>query len=386
MKSGNQGYATIICTWALLSASVCSGADVAATAPVDPFAPLRAWFYNGEPLPEAGSEAARRMREHYGENFKDPAVMYWAAVAQSRGLVNTSRSPKDLTEESARRGHQGAMARLGAAHLTGETVPHDVGKGLELLNRALAAGEPHAALELGRAYMSGLGGVEVDLDRAEAFFRQALKMGYVRAHRGLSQVLAKRGHVGEALIELRAGALAGDEDAMTAYAVALQKGELGAQRDPKQAVEWMQKAAKRGVASAQRDVAKAIIMRYAGIPANQQNDDFGREMLHKAAAAKDPEAMRILARIYQTTELGAQFSPEKALELLQAAAGMNDAAACHDLAIMYVEGFVAPRDLERARDLMRRAESLGFEPARVYLLRLNRTLPTTREALMPSDG
>jgi TPR repeat protein len=219
--------------------------------------------------------------------------------------------------------------------------------------------------------------VEPDLAKAEEYARAALVAGFVRAHRVLSEVLADRRRNEEALAELKAGAEAGDEDAMTAYAAALQKGRFGPP-DPRQAVEWMQKAAKRGVPSAQRDIAKAIMMNYAGLPTNANNDDFGREMLERAAAANDPEALRLLARVRLTGELRAPFEPDKAIESLNQAIKLNDAASHYDLAIYYVEGLIVPRDLDRARTLMRRAEALGFKPASIYLRRLDRPEPEPR--------
>src|SRR5688572_6831416 len=198
------GWFAVSCClmWCAVAAEATVPTTVPTTRPDEPFGPLKAWYYRGNPLPERGAEAVTRMREHYRENASDPDVVYWAAVAQSRGLMDTGRSLLDLTLYAAGREHPAAMRHLGAAYLRGDGVPARPKEGLELLTKAFDAGEAGAALELSRAYRSGAGNLVRDLDKAETYARNARAAGFVRAHRVLSQVLEDRGDNDAALAEL----------------------------------------------------------------------------------------------------------------------------------------------------------------------------------------
>jgi hypothetical protein len=112
-------------------------------------------------------------------------------------------------------------------------------------------------------------------------------------------------------------------------------------------------------------------MGIGGLAPTENNKAVGRDMLQRAAAAKDPEAMRLLGRVYLTGELNMDYRPDCAVELLQASAAMNDPVALHDLGMLHVEGLVVPRDLEKARQLMHKSADLGFDDARKYLRRLD---------------
>src|SRR5688572_2088917 len=180
MKFGSIAVSCCL-MWCSVAAEAAVPTTVPSTRPDDAFGPLKAWFYHGAPLPERESDAVTRMREQYRSHASDPDVVYWAAVAQSRGLMDTSRSLlEDLTLYASGRGHPAATRHLGAAYLRGDGVAARHKEGLELLTKAFDAGEAGADVELSRAYRTGVGDLARDLDKAETYARTARAAGFVR--------------------------------------------------------------------------------------------------------------------------------------------------------------------------------------------------------------
>jgi TPR repeat protein len=65
------------------------------------------------------------------------------------------------------------------------------------------------------------------------------------------------------------------------------------------------------------------------------------------------------------------FEPEEALRLLRHAVDLNDRDAYFELGMLYTEGLVVPRDLNKAAALIRQSATMGSDDAKHYLNRLN---------------
>jgi TPR repeat protein len=327
------------------------------------------------------------MVAHYDAHRTDPEVMWWTAVAQQHGFLKVDRSTIDLIRAAADTGHRGALSGLGTAYLVGESVPIDRKRGVKLLEEALAKGESAAAYELGRAYLMGAAGLTVDVNLAEKYLKQSLEMGNIRAHFLLATVHEKRGDKKASFEELRKSADAGDEAGMETLGSVYQLGKLNVPPDPKQAIQWTQRAAERGRKSAQRELAKMIINGYGGIDRTAKNEAVALRCLKGASDAGDIEAMRLLARTYISGELGVEIQPDKGVELLRKAEEMRDpmaAAAAFELGVLYIEGLALPRDLEAARAQMAKASLMGSRAADSYLRRLDAATAASQPSTRPS--
>jgi TPR repeat protein len=359
-------------------------ASPATNSSTDPFEAMRRWWFEGQPLPKAGSAAAVQMTQYYATHPDDPDVLYWTAIAQVKGIVSTNRSTRDLIRDAADRHQPEAMARLGLVYLQGDQTTPDPARGLGLIREAYAKGSSDGAIQLGRAYLHATG-VEKDLTQAEQYLTEAVAKGNIRSHAVLADLYRAHGETSKQLDEIRAGATAGDENAMLMLAESYRDGTLGLDRDPKSALKWMANAAQLGQTAAQREVAKMIFAGYAGLAHDDQNRANVRKLLVAAADARDPEAMRMLARLYLTADMGVPYDPERVLSLLRQAADTGDPAALYELGVTSVEGLIVPRDLRRAEELMNKSAAKGYEPAKQYLHRLTPAAATQPAVPVPDS-
>jgi TPR repeat protein len=347
----------------------------------DPFASVRHAFYSGAMHIQASPDELQQMQGYYQAHKSDPQAQYWAAILASEGLLHLDKTPLELLQSASAKGNTLATATLGYAYLTGKDLPADRDRGLDLLKSALDKGESEAAIQLGRAYLHGTGGVPIDGNQAEKYLRQALKLGDNRAHFNLAEWYDHFQHDRHgALRELIAGAEGGDTNATGQLIKVYRNGTLGVKADPAEALKWMQAGARAGRADIQRELAEAVISHYGGTPLDDRNRSVARHALESAVAGKDGQAMRMLADAYLNATLDYPYDPAQALKLLQEGAQLNDPDCNFALGIQCVEGLIVPRDLVRARELIRRAADRGYAPAQQYLHRLNAAMERTSES------
>jgi TPR repeat protein len=352
--------------------------SAATTGQADAFDELRrAWYAGGQhgmPKPEA----IARMRAHYDAHPNDPEGLWWMAILQKQSLVQTDKTTAELFATAALGGQPIAIARLGRSLLTGEGVKADPEKGLRILNELLAKGETEAAFELGRAYLDGAGTIAPDPAKAEQYLRQAAETGDARGRYLLGQWYARiRRDFPSAFKEFEQAARDGNTDAMANLVEGYRDGKGGIAMNPKLALFWMEKGARAGKVSLQRDLAKALISKYGNVALTAQNRQAARLLLELAVKSNDTEAMRILAEQYLTAELGYDYDPTKAIDLLQRASDMKDMEAMLELGKLHIEGIVLPRDVTKGMQLVRAAADGGCEPAKRYYVRLALPKPTT---------
>ena len=348
------------------------------TGEADAFDELRrAWYAGGQhgmPKPDA----VQRMRANYDAHPKDPEAQWWMAILQKQGLVQTDKTTAELFATAALGGQQIAIARLGRSLLTGEGVKADPEKGLRILNEVLAKGESEAAFELGRAYLEGAGTIAPDSTKAEQYLRKAVEMGDARGRYLLGQWYARIKHdFPSAFKEFELAAQGGNTDAMVNLVEGYRDGKGGMTMNPKLALFWMEKGARAGKVSLQRDLAKALINQYGHVALTAQNRAGARLLLELAVKSNDSEAMRLLAEQYLTAELGYDYDPAKAIELLQRASDAGDLQGTFELGKLHVEGIVLTRDVAKGTQLVRLAADGGCEPAKRYYVRLASPKPAT---------
>jgi TPR repeat protein len=321
-------------------------------------------------VPDRGSEPVLRLTRYLNEHRHDAEALWWASLLQNAGILKTSRKTTELMRAAADGGHPAAMARLGAALVAGDGVAADPEGGLRLLREAQAKGEPDAALEMGAVTLKGLGGVSKDREKAKEFFKEALRLGTIRAHFHLAALFIETDDQQSAFDHLMTGATAGDSRCMESLAEVFRDGLLGRDVEPRRAVEWMKRAAEHGRPAMQRELAKVLTNGYAGV---KPNEATARKLIELGAEAKDPEAMLMLARGYVAGKYGFARDGAKAGKLLGALVEMNYAPGIYTLARLHLEGVVVPQGMtkaqadERANVLMQRAAALGYPPAVEYL-------------------
>jgi hypothetical protein len=107
-----------------------------------------------------------------------------APLLMSRTGGGTTWSDLEELQKAAAGGTPEALAALGEMIVTGDQVPKDVPKGVEMLDRAAKAGQANAAFRLGKLYEDG-DGVPRDANKALGYYLQAAKAGVATAQYNL---------------------------------------------------------------------------------------------------------------------------------------------------------------------------------------------------------
>ena len=190
-----------------------------------------------------GAEAVSACRDAMKLYPDEPRFRFQLA----RGLQRTGaqREALDLFEKLAAAGYAAANLPLVRAHEEGNTVPKDLVKAKQYVERAVAGGNTNALLELARYHRDGLG-VPKDLPKAISYIRKAVELGSASAMNDLGwhyrDGLGVQRDDQEALVLFRKAADLGHLWAMRNIGNLYERGQ-GVAKDCKKAREWYAKAA-----------------------------------------------------------------------------------------------------------------------------------------------
>lgn len=307
-------------------------------------------------------EAARRWFEH-AMQAGDPD----AKPALSSMLYQEGSRTQQLAqlEEAARLGHAGAMSQLGQAYLRGEGIPPNPVKGRVYLERAVEAGNLHAAQTLGSALLHGEYGLQRDPSQGRRLLERAVAAGDPNAERDLGKALIESGFAADAgrgLELLTTAARKGDTYAMEVLGRSYLEGGKGIRPDAENAEIWLSQAAERGDVSAMTALGTAYLDKI--VPGDP---DVGITYLQRAAAGGDDTARARLGRAYLLGGDGVAQQPAKGVELLQAAADNGHAGAMAALGRAYLDGSLGERRIDEGARLLFEAARAGHPSARYVL-------------------
>ncbi len=223
-----------------------------------------------------------------------------------------------------------AMRRLGTMRVEISGPERDVPGGIALIRRAAALGEPSAYFWLG--FYSYQGRV-VPLDYAEAYrnFRIAWAGDVTRAALYIGRLYANGNYL---------------------------------KRDISEARAWYELAARRDDRESQFALGYSLI--YNGNGANAKELASGIEWMQRAATAKYPAAIGVMARLHDVGQ-GMPADVTKAAALYQEAAELKDPYSISELGTLHIRGRGVAQDDARAIALFRQAIALGYVPAKSKL-------------------
>ena len=247
----------------------------------------------------------------------------------------------------------------GWAYQNGIGVPKDLGKAVELYQKAADQGNPLAQNNLGWLYQNGQG-VPKDLKKAVELYQKAADQGNAFGQNNLGWLYQNGQGVPKDLkkaVELYQKAVdQGNALAQTNLGWLYQSGQ-GVPKDFKKAAELYQKAADQGNAFAQNSLGW-LYENGQGVPKDLRK---AAELYQKAADQGNAVAQANLGWLYENgqgvpKDLGkaAEIS-RKAAELYQKAADQGDAFAQNNLGWLYQNGQGVPKDLEKAAELYQKA-------------------------------
>lgn len=155
-------------------------------------------------------------------------------------------------------------------------------------------------------------------------------------------------------------------EAMFRLALYLEKGR-GCNINKKEAYEWMQRAARRGLPEAKVEEAR-YLMTGLGVAPNAR---LAWQLLH-SQARENPQTPNLFFYMGHMCAqgLGMPRNSRKAFELFRMGARLNDARCLNNLGSMFEKGYPTPRDTESALRLYRKAAYLGNREASANMQRL----------------
>ena len=249
-----------------------------------------------------------------------------------------------IVEAQALAGYAPMQAELGRDYMTGEGVPQDQKRGLELLRKAADQGEYRAMYWLGIAYEHG-DGVTKDDWRAYSMWQKSNAMGWDDATAKLSSLLD----------EYRGKAEKGDASAQFFVGVAYECGSTN-KPDAAKAVEWYRKAAEQGHPGAQAFLGWALL-NGQGV---EKNLAEAVSWYRKAAVQGNPEGQLNLGRCLFYGE-GCEEDEQEAVSWYRKAAEQGETSAMFNLGACYMDGTGVKKDVAEATKWFKRAASRGHE-------------------------
>jgi len=157
--------------------------------------------------------------------------------------------PKKAGEQlklSADQGFPGALKRLQNLSMSGAIGGSNMQITKENLQKAAGEGDPLSLFLLGQNYLSGCGGFEKDLSKAERNLREASKAGYSDANLPLGKLLLELMKNEEAIKFFKLAAEKGSAEGQFELGMLFAYGH-GCARDEPKARRWLNRAAQQGL-------------------------------------------------------------------------------------------------------------------------------------------
>jgi uncharacterized protein len=285
-------------------------------------------FLLGRLTPEPAPETAVKWWSKAASAGDVPSMLLLGRLYDGQFGQTTLANAKTAYEyflKAAEKGDASAMVAVGIRLLKSDAVAPDEKKGIEWLNKAIAAGntagwlalgdyqanikeDPKAALEFfdkgaeagnsecmlrsASFYMDGKG-TKKNEDRAVEWLKKSAEAGNAQAHMFLASVIMaeEKPDIGKAYGHLLTAANAGLPLAQNELGLFYLSGKMGV-ADISAALSWFGRAAQAGLAAAQNNLG-ALHERGAGVPQSYEN---AAKLYTLAAQQGNSSAMLALAR------------------------------------------------------------------------------------------
>jgi hypothetical protein len=272
-----------------------------------------------------------------GESRDRRRALYWLRRSAGAGFAPAQYALANLHLRAS----HGALSRPALRWFTRAAAQGDIDAQLALayrytaqgaqrdairwFRRAAHAGEATAQYHLARAFESG-NGTARDYTKAATWYRRAARGGDLRAQVALGRMCAEG---------------------------------LGGARDLPRAVRWYRRAAESGSRHAQCIVG----LHYLSGHGARRDVPEALGWLRRAASQDYPLAQYTLGVVLMAAPEGVDQEPIEGLRWLEAAAAAGQLDAVVALARAHLDNALIPRDLRRARGLLRAACSKGHAAA-----------------------
>jgi|GEM_PF-774610 len=230
-------------------------------------------------------------------------------------------------------------------------------EGLVWLEKAAELKQANAINRLGLIYENGDFGKTPDAAKAEAYYREAFRLGAPIAAYNLADLFFSQKKYPEAVRALELGSEQGEPNCQNLLGVWYRDG-AHLPKDPQKALALFRRAADAGLPEAMRNAAGMLL-------ATENGKAEGVKYLEKAAALNDPEALDWLGYCCQLGE-GTPKDMVKAEEYYRRSIALWHFEAFCDLGSL-LEERGGPGDRAEAEKLYRQAAERDYAPAQYQL-------------------
>lgn len=313
-------------------------------------------------------------RGHAGAQFH-LGRMYSAGMGAAQDKAEALR----WYEKSAEQGVAQAQHSLGDCCSSGAGTEKDPQKALQWYLKAARQGLSGAQYDCGLCYQEGRG-VEKDEDKALEWYQKAASQRHRGAESKIKAIQARREaeaqvrpyldrgmeafkeeRYQDALPDLRKAADLGDAEAQYRCALMYLQG-MGVERNGKEGIDWLIKAAKQGHEQARAASGKMFAKN--GLAAyNAEDYQKAIPLLEKAAMLGNAEAQNLLGLCYGAGK-GAEKDCTKALHWYLKAAEQGYTSAQYNCGLYYREGYGTEKDEDKAFEWYQKAAAQGHEKAK----------------------
>lgn len=282
-------------------------------------------------------------------------------------------------EKSAEQGVAQAQYSLGDCYSSGAGTEKDPQKALQWYLKAARQGLSGAQYDCGLCYQEGRG-VEKDEDKALEWYQKAASQRHRGAESKIKAIQARREaeaqvrpyldrgmeafkeeRYQDALPDLRKAADLGDAEAQYRCALMYLQG-MGVERNGKEGIDWLIKAAKQGHEQARATSGKMFAKN--GLAAyNAEDYQKAIPLLEKAAMLGNAEAQNLLGLCYGAGK-GTEKDYTKALHWYLKAAEQGYTSAQYNCGLYYREGYGTEKDEDKAFEWYQKAAAQGHEKAK----------------------
>ena len=286
----------------------------------------------------------------------DGMTNYAALLLAGKGVEKNEAKAAWLLKKACEKNYAKAQNELGVMYYKGLGVEENPDKAVDLFTQSADKGNVFALNNLGIAYEEGRGVVR-DYAKATICYEKSSRLGNVNGLNNLGYIKLLQKQYDQALEYLHQACDRGSSDAMYNIGNIYRLG-LGVNADISIAVKYFYRSANLGHLKSQRTVADLL---YKGvsdaIPCNKQE---AASFYYKAAMNGDAEACNNLGILYEDGCEGITKNEQKAIEWFKKASELGCDNAMFNLASILERR----NKTEEARDLLRRASSMGNSKAR----------------------
>ena len=272
-------------------------------------------------------------------------------------------------EKAAQDNYAPGLVTLGTVYSLGQGVATNYAKAAKCFQSAAKQGESDALWKLGVCYEAGLG-IAKNLGKAKELYAKSAAYTNCIAHIRLAALYLQEKNYREYVKWMEKGVSLKESEGVNynttddeyLLGIILKAGASGVKQDPARAMRYLRRAADKGNADAQYELADSL----AKGKGCEQNYKQANQYFEKAANQGNAKSCMRLADAY-LNGYGVPKNKKLVAQWAEQAANLGDAEGQRVLGLCYFNGFGVAHDVKKAKELLKKASAQGNEEAKKSL-------------------